>query len=124
MKKIIAALAVIMMAGAAFAAIAPAADAAIKVKRCAWWNLNPGDDVLVLEAVGNSTTCAAARAVGDAYLDARGFFPRKLYAASKTWTIYADSKEHVGGKWRYYSMQYRAYTSNGKWQSVHVEYDY
>lgn len=97
------------------------ADAAIKTKRCAWWNLD-NDDELVIDALGNSTTCRTARKLGDAYLDHSRWFPRTLYAAGRTWRLYGNGD--YSGEWRYRSMQYRAYTSTGLWQSVYLTYQW
>ena len=43
------------------------------MERCAGWDLDNGDE-LVVDAIGNSTSCRVARAVGDANLARPGLY--------------------------------------------------
>jgi predicted small lipoprotein YifL len=118
-------------------AVPSTASAAVASKRCAWWNLEGKTDTdLVIDALGGKTTCKAAKAVGDAYLKARGWHPVKLRAAGKTWHRIAQ-EDHNGGDdcangdtplgggpySSYKTTQYEARTRYG-WQSVYLTYQW
>jgi hypothetical protein len=87
MRRLIARVAI---ATTAFAGTVGTADAAVKTQRCAWWNLDNGD-ALVIDAIGNSISCRRAKAVGDAYLAHPKWFPDHLRAAGRRWTRYRPS---------------------------------
>jgi hypothetical protein len=122
LSKIAAAIVGVVVISAGFAAVSPPADAAVKTKRCAWWELQ-GTDELVIDAIGGSTTCHAARAVGDAYLDSPKWFPKALRAAGKTWRLIPDAGDY-NGAWKYRAMQYQARSSLGAWQSVYLTFQW
>lgn len=117
MKKLIA----VGVAAAALAVIPASADAAVRVERCAWWDLDNGDE-LVVDAIGNSTSCRVARAVGDAYLARPGWYPYHLRAIGRRWR--RTQHEYGGSRWRYRVIQYQARDRRGKWLSVHLTYQW
>ena len=111
-----------------------AAHAAVESKRCAWWDLEGGEDTnLVIDAIGGKTTCKAAKAVGRAYLKSPSWHPAKLRAAGKTWRK-IDQDDYNGGDdcangnppafggpyFSYKTTQYESRTRYG-WLSVHLE---
>ena len=79
-------------------------------------------DELVVDAVGNSTSCRVARAVGDAYLARPGWYPYHLRAIGRRWT--RTQHEYGGSSWRYRVIQYEARDRRGKWLSVHLTYQW
>jgi hypothetical protein len=138
-RRIAIALAAVAVIVVAAMAVPTAGHAYVISKRCAWWHLE-GSDALVIDTADwpeehgrSKTSCKAARAVGNAYLDASGWFPKRLRAAGKTWRrVGRDSyngqdrcldgrPELGGGFWSYKSIEYRAHTRRGDYD-VSLEY--
>ena len=138
---------VIALAAVAAAGLVPSsAPAAVQSKRCAWWHLEKGAD-LVIDAYGRfgppgqygkgpMASCKAAKAVGDAYLKASGWHPQTLRAAGKTWRLIgkddhnagddcANGKPVLGGGpyTSYKTNSYRARSRAG-FLYVNLEYDW
>jgi hypothetical protein len=113
------------------AVVAPAqAHAAAYVKRCAWWNLKGGDS-LVIDSLANTTSCKAAKQLGDAYLNVDDWYPTKLRAAGKTWRRvykeeYDSSVEGCGGRngltFGSYKATYWEARTRHAWYSVDLVY--
>jgi hypothetical protein len=125
MKRVIpAALLAAAILAVAIPATAPAAEPVghwgahgAYSKRCAWWNLRGDTDTnLVIDAYTPETTCKAAKAVGDAYLNASGWHPQSLRAAGKTWRL-QDHDDNNGGddcanRTNNFGLPYSSYKTN------------
>jgi hypothetical protein len=113
-KRLLSALAI------AGAMLVPAtAEASVPVKRCAWWNLDHGDELVIDQAY---TKCRIAEDLGDAYLATSNWRPRYLRDRhGRRWKL---TTFEYDGEWGFRSLHYMRRSPAGLPQQVFLDYQW